>query len=151
MNQIALQIAGANLSNQESTDDVGRKLLQQLPESDIYHLEPPTGSIGAGALDWTIISQVADLAGIASALWLVYAEVIRPLKAGKNDDKGLLVVLDLNKDLKWFLGRDFDDRDAFVKDFVTKVSHYQMTDEAGRTFTKTVIETQAADHWVLRK
>ena len=148
INKIALKISPANLYNIAKGDEVGKRLLQTFPHADRYHLEPPKGGHFKAAIDWIIIAQIADVLGIASALWLVYDEIIRPLKRGKDDDQGLYVAIDPEHGLQWFLGKDFKDREVFVKDFVAKVTEYQRTDDAGRVFTETIREIQVSEVWV---
>jgi hypothetical protein len=146
--KIALKLSPANLYDTTKGDEVGKCLLRTFARADVYHLEPPKGSHFKAAIDWIVIAQIADILGIASALWLVYDEMIRPLKRGKDDEQGLYVVIDPEHGLEWFLGKDFKDREVFVKDFVAKVTEYQRTDDAGHIFTETVREIQANEVWV---
>jgi hypothetical protein len=146
--RIPLKITSANLFDTAKADEVGERLLQAFSGADVYHLEPPKGRHFKAAIDWIVIAQIADVLGIASALWLVYDEIIRPLKHGKEDDKGLYVVIDPEHGLEWFLGKDFKDRELFMKDFVAKVTQYQRTDDSGRILTETVTEVQADEIWV---
>ncbi len=151
MTRIAIKVAAANLTDRTKGDEVGNRLLQFFAEAEVYHLEPPKGREVVAAFDWIVISRIADTLGIASALWLIYDKIIRPLKHGAKDDQGLYVMIDAEHGLQWFLGKDIKDREVFVKDFVAKVSQYQRTDEAGRVFTQTVREIQVSEMWVKRK
>lgn len=148
IDKIALKISPANLRGVSADDEVGKRLLQAFAHADYYHLEPPKGGHFGAAIDWIIIAQIADVLGIASALWLVYDEIIRPLKRSKDDEQGLYVAIDPQRGLQWFLGKDFKDREVFIRDFVAKVTEYQRTDDAGHVLTETVREIQASEMWV---
>ncbi len=147
-NRIALKIAAANIRDSKKADEVGESLQRTFIDAEVYHLEPPKDRLVAAAIDWIIISQVADILGIASALWGIYDGIIRPLKRGKEDEQGLYVAIDPEHGLDWFLGKDFKHKDVFVKDFVARVTEYQHTDDAGHVFTKTVREIQAGEIWI---
>jgi hypothetical protein len=146
--KIAVMITAANLNNKAATDEVGKRLTQVFAEDEVYHLEPSNGRDTAAAFDWIVISRIADALGIASALWTIYEKTIRPFKRGADDNQGLCIMIDPEHGIQWFLGKEFKDREVFIKDFVARVAEYEKTDEAGHVLNETVKEVRIGTIWV---
>ncbi|OFW14930.1 MAG: hypothetical protein A3F69_03765 [Acidobacteria bacterium RIFCSPLOWO2_12_FULL_66_10] len=145
--KLALKIAGTNLGDAELADLLGRRLIETFRDSRVYHLEPREGIRVKAAIDWIILSRVADVAGIASLLWLLFEKVIRPRKTMENQ-MGLLVAIDQERGLQWLLGQDLSEREAFISDFVSKVSEFQCTERAQVVFRETTADLETSDIWI---
>jgi len=65
-----------NISNEELLD----KMKSHLTDCQIYSLYPTPEMVYSAAFDWKIITKISSVLGIASFLWTVYSETIRPIK-----------------------------------------------------------------------
>jgi len=99
------------------------------------------------ALDWAIIAYIADVAGIASAIWLVY-EKVKDRNKNKEGIKGIYVDIDSEHGLHWLIGKDIKDKEIFIKDFTAKVSLFKASDHAGVLFERKVMQIKTGGVWV---
>ena len=92
---LLFKIAPNNRRDILSTDAVMRRLAE-LTHAEVLPTEPSENQSGAlpepSEDNWILISRVADIAGIASALWVIYDELIRVRRGRKNKSGRILIV-----------------------------------------------------------
>ena len=80
----------------------------------------------------------------------IYDTRIAPKKKSPVDTFGLYIAIDPEKDLHWWLGKDFLDEAQFRRDFTTKIEKYLATDRSGATYERIKFEV-SGDIWIQRK
>ena len=60
---LVIKIAVASAGSREFSHEFGDQMFEVFTDADIYHYQPPRERVFAAALDWAIISYVADIAG----------------------------------------------------------------------------------------
>ena len=145
MNQyLAIKISETGGGGRGNPDVFGNELCEVFKGADIYYHQPQPGKIIADATGWIIISHIADLAGIASALWVLYEKVINRTK----NNKSIYIDIDSGMGAHWLIGKTIKDKDAFLEEFIEKVS---VLNEGGRIeiiFERTVAKVKHDNSWV---
>ncbi len=149
MRELPVMICVANPEDSESADQVYSEIEQGLEESsasECYRLDRRQGV--AAAIEFvTILGRVADIASIAALLWMAYDKVMARRRS-RQRESFLYVAVDPEKGLHWSLGKDFTDKDVFIKDFTAKVTSHVQQDEHGRPSRTFTAEVRGSGMWI---
>jgi len=120
--KLAIGVAAANTPAEFDFRRFKKALATQMHRANVYELKPAkAGGVVSAALDvWVVISRAADIAGLATFLWLVYEKFVSPyLPKDKKANSGLYVVVPfpgVGYEEFW-LGKAYKDKDEFMREF----------------------------------
>ncbi len=147
--QLALMVTVVNPTYGLEVSEVYDELEKQLPGAEIYCLD--SSKVTAAAIEFiALLSVVGSVASIAGVLWYVYDTKIRPKKKGQDDTCGLYIVIDPEMGLHWWIGKDFLDKNEFIRDFTIKVEKYMRMERSGEIYERIKFEV-CGDIWIRRK
>jgi len=149
-NGLVIKIAEAGAGGREFSHEFGDQVFEIFTNADIYHYQSPREGVFGVVLDWAIITYISDIAGIASAIWLVY-ENVKNRNKNKEGIKGIYVDIDSEHGLHWLIGKDIKDKDIFINDFTERVSKFQASDSAGVMFERKVTQIKTRGVWVHKR
>jgi len=147
MNQsLVIKISETGGGGRSEPDKFGNELQELFEEAELYYQQPQPGKIYAESIAWIIISRVADIAGIASALWVLYEKV----KQRTNAAKSIYINIDNISGAHWLPGKNVTDRDAFVHEFITKLTVLKESGRLDIIFDQTIDRISIDDSWVAK-
>jgi hypothetical protein len=151
-NQIVLKAALANLHSQMNPEEVYQFVESRAEDIEAYHPDPQKG--GKAAVDWIMILNVAgSIASLAALLWMAYEKFIASRKANDEDTAGIYIVIEKPDGTlaEFWIGREYRDRDIFIKDFTTEISLLRENPEARELIERNVQELRGAGYWIRRR
>jgi len=99
---------------------------------------------GAGFDIYLIIHTIGSIASIASLLWLAYKEYIE----SKHPKGGLYISVGEEEDkVDLHVGKDFKDKDIFIKTFTQKISKIMDSKDVKHYYNNTILEIKSSDVW----
>ena len=122
---------------------------------DLYKLEPKLSEnvsgvprvIGAGYDAIIILSITANIATIASLLWMAYDKYI----AQKSKHCGLYLSMGKgNNKIDLYIGKEYKEKDIFIKAFIKSVSQTKDSKDGKEDFDETILMLKSSDDWVKR-
>ena len=145
MNQcLAIKISETGGGDRDESVHFWNELREIFKGTEIYYRQPQPGKIFAESLPWIIISRVADFAGIASAIWVLYEKV----KNRTNKNKSIYIDIDSMSGTHWLIGKSVTDRDAFIQEFVKKLTVLKEDGRLEIIFEKTVERVNIDGSWI---
>ena len=116
-----------------------------IQDGEMYKLEPKALGIHAAAFDIMLILGItANIASIASLLWMAYDKYIAQkskqgglyLSMGKGDNK-----IDL------YIGKEYKEKDIFIEVFTKSASQIKDSKNSKEDFDETIMMLKSSDDW----
>ncbi|MCL0091810.1 hypothetical protein M1N59_00905 [Dehalococcoidales bacterium] len=125
-------------------DEIYGLIRDRIEDAEVYSLAPaPPGTImGAGVDILILLYSAGAIASLANLFWTVYEKLIAPKKPQKSD-AGIIVSINPEGDLIFWIGKDYKDKEVFVTVFTEKVLRFWSTDEAKQMSNQYMMEVKS--------
>jgi hypothetical protein len=110
-------------------DEIGKCILEEMPDCTIYKYQPQMGSIVNFAIDWQIISRVSDCIALASALWFAFDNII--MKKKENISKTIFIQLGNENDKtdQFRIGAEVKNKEVLIERFTEYYNKVKYTED----------------------